>query len=434
MKKIKTNILFKNIMILLLGGGIAKIIGMFGKIILTRKAGIAIISLYTLITPTLMLVITLAQFSLPISISKLSAENKYNNKSLIKYGCYIGLFVDVLLIIIILLFGDKTSLMLHNKNLSIPIKLTSIILPFITISSVQRGFLHGKEDMLMPSLTQIIEEIIKIILTIFILPLFIIKGKIITVSAIILFNIFMESSSIILMHKTIKSKYISKSTRYNEYNIKKDILSISLPTTAVRLISQIGFFIEPIILTNTLIKSGYSINFITTQYGIINSYIIPLLSMPTFFSISIAAALLPNITKLYFNKLYKNFYKKLFKLLLISVIIGLICLLVIMIFPKQILNLVYGNSYGINYIYIIGPFFLILYMQPALSVSIQAMGKTNNLFITSITTLIIKYGLLLILCMNNVGILSFLIAIIIGIITNTLIMIVFIAKEKSKTI
>ena len=105
-----------------------------------------------------------------------------------------------------------------------------------------------------------------------------------------------------------------------------------------------------------------------------------------------------------------------------------------MIFPKQILNLVYGNSYGINYIYIIGPFFLILYMQPALSVSIQAMGKTNNLFITSITTLIVKYGLLLILCMNNFGILSFLIAIIIGIITNTLIMIVFIAKEKSKTI
>ena len=44
---------------------------------------------------------------------------------------------------------------------------------------------------------------------------------------------------------------------------------------------------------------------------IVNSYIIPLLSIPSFFSISIASALLPNITKAYTKKRYNEFNKKL---------------------------------------------------------------------------------------------------------------------------
>ena len=165
-------------------------------------------------------------------------------------------------------------------------------------------------------------------------------------------------------------------------NIKyiiKEMLSISIPTTSVRLIASVGFFLEPIILTNTLLSTGYSPNYITMEYGIINSYIVPLLSIPSFFSISIASALLPNITKAYANKKYDEFNRKLLKLMFLSMLVGAICLIFILIFPNEILKLVYNVNFGINYIYLIGPFFLILYMQPTLSVAIQAMGKTNKL-------------------------------------------------------
>ena len=106
------------------------------------------------------------------------------------------------------------------------------------------------------------------------------------------------------MNNRINKKY---NTNYNsKINIQviKDILNISIPTTCTRLISSIGFFLEPILLTMLLIKNGYTSNYITIEYGIINSYVLPLLAMPTFFSISIASALLPNITKLYKNKNY----------------------------------------------------------------------------------------------------------------------------------
>ena len=128
------------------------------------------------------------------------------------------------------------------------------------------------------------------------------------------------------MEKSIDKKYVHKEKGNINKKIIKEILNISIPTTSVRLISSVGFFLEPIILTSTLLATGFSSNYITLEYGIINSYIIPLLSIPSFFSISIASALLPNITKAYTKKRYNEFNKKLIKLLILSVIVGLICI------------------------------------------------------------------------------------------------------------
>ena len=433
MKKYKNNILFKNILILLISGAISKFIGMIGKITYTRIAGVNIVALYALITPTLMLIITVVQFSFPISISKLSAEGKYKNDDLLKNAYLVASFVNIILIIIISLSSKLIADMLHNKALYKAILSIIPIIPFVAISSIQRGFLHGKEDMMPAGISNIVEEVVKILLIIILLPIFAKKGNITAIICLILFNVITEIISIVIMKKTIKKKYISNSDKgIIKKNIIKDIISISLPTTSVRLISSVGFFLEPIILTNILLKTGYTLNYITLEYGIINSYIIPLLSVPSFFSISIASALLPNITKAYSNKRYKEFNSKLLKLMILSLIVGMICLIFIMIMPDKILTLIYNANYGINYIYLIGPFFLILYMQPTLSVAMQAMNKTNHLFIVSIVSIIIKYTILTISGLMGSGMNSLIYSIMTGIIVTTSMMIYIILKALKK--
>lgn len=432
MIKFKNNLLIKNIIILLVSGAVAKVLGMIGKIIYTRIAGVNVVSLYTLITPTLMLIISITQFSFPISISKISAEEKYDNISLLKNAYLIGLIINIILILILVLSSNFIAKALHNRSLAPAILSISVIIPFVCVSSVQRGFLHGKEDMLPASITNITEEIIKILLIIFILPITISSGNITSVIFLILFNVITETSNILFMQKAINKKYINHSKGRINKNIIKEILSISIPTTSVRLIASVGFFLEPIILTNTLLSTGYSPNYITMEYGIINSYIVPLLSIPSFFSISIASALLPNITKAYANKKYDEFNRKLLKLMFLSMLVGAICLIFILIFPNEILKLVYNVNFGINYIYLIGPFFLILYMQPTLSVAIQAMGKTNKLFLTSTISVIVKYSALYILGKNGLGMNSLIFSMIIGIVTTTSLVIIIVLKELKK--
>lgn len=407
-------------------------LGMLGKIIYTRIAGVNVVGLYTMITPTFMLIISICQFSFPISISKISAEEKYDNKSLLKSAYFVGSIISIILIIILILTSNLIALSLHNKLLAPAILSISAIIPFVMISSVQRGFLHGKEDMLPASITNVTEEIIKIILILFLLPIAISKGDITSVIFLILFNVITESSNILFMQKVISKKYISNKKGKVNKKIIKEILSISIPTTSVRLIASIGFFLEPIILTNTLLSSGYSPNYITMEYGIINSYIVPLLSIPSFFSISIASALLPNITKAYANKKYDEFNRKLLKLMFLSMLVGAVCLTIILIFPNEILKLVYNVNFGINYIYLIGPFFLILYMQPTLSVALQAMDKTNKLFLTSTISVIIKYSALYVLGKIGFGMNALIFAMIAGIVTTTSLVLIIVLKELKK--
>lgn len=432
MIKFKNNLLIKNIIILLVSGALAKVLGMLGKIIYTRIAGVNVVGLYTMITPTFMLIISICQFSFPISISKISAEEKYDNKSLLKSAYFVGSIISIILIIILLLTSNLIAASLHNKLLAPAILSISAIIPFVMISSVQRGFLHGKEDMLPASITNVTEEIIKIILILFLLPIAISKGDITSVIFLILFNVVTESSNILFMQKVISKKYISNKKGKVNKKIIKEILSISIPTTSVRLIASIGFFLEPIILTNTLLSSGYSPNYITMEYGIINSYIVPLLSIPSFFSISIASALLPNITKAYANKKYDEFNRKLLKLMFLSMLVGAVCLTIILIFPNEILKLVYNVNFGINYIYLIGPFFLILYMQPTLSVALQAMDKTNKLFLTSTISVIIKYSTLYVLGKIGFGMNALIFAMIAGIVTTTSLVLIIVLKELKK--
>lgn len=432
MIKFKNNLLIKNIIILLVSGALAKVLGMLGKIIYTRIAGVNVVGLYTMITPTFMLIISICQFSFPISISKISAEEKYDNKSLLKSAYFVGSIISIILIIILILTSNLIALSLHNKLLAPAILSISAIIPFVMISSVQRGFLHGKEDMLPASITNVTEEIIKIILILFLLPIAISKGDITSVIFLILFNVVTESSNILFMQKVISKKYISNKKGKVNKKIIKEILSISIPTTSVRLIASIGFFLEPIILTNTLLSSGYSPNYITMEYGIINSYIVPLLSIPSFFSISIASALLPNITKAYANKKYDEFNRKLLKLMFLSMLVGAVCLTIILIFPNEILKLVYNVNFGINYIYLIGPFFLILYMQPTLSVALQAMDKTNKLFLTSTISVIIKYSALYVLGKIGFGMNALIFAMIAGIVTTTSLVLIIVLKELKK--
>ena len=64
-----------SILILLVGGFITKILSFVIRVLYTRIITDEGMNLYTIVSPTFSLLITLASFSLPISISKLVSEH-----------------------------------------------------------------------------------------------------------------------------------------------------------------------------------------------------------------------------------------------------------------------------------------------------------------------------------------------------------------------
>ena len=432
MTKTKKNIILKNVIILLASGIISNILEIISKASYTKNAGLYVISLYTIITPTLILIMTISQFSLPISISKISAEEKYDNHELLKNAYIIGLIINIITIFITLIFSEKVAILLNNKNLKYPIVFICLIIPFITISSIQRGFLNGKEKMLIPAVLTIFEEVIKLFLFICIFNLFKYKMDMVKVIIILSFNSVTEIPSIFIMTHYINKKY-KKNKKYNlNINTIKDIINISLPTTLIRLISCISLFIEPIFLLYILSKNGLSKEYITREYTLIKSYIIPILLIPLIIFSSISTAILPSITKLYRDKKYQLFHYKILKYTISSIIIGILSIIPILIFPNEIINLFYNLKIDIKYIYLLAPNYIFVFVIPILSVSIQAMNYTNKLLYVTIVSVIIKNTVLYMCSIFKIGINSFIISTLFGTVTTFILLIFIIVKNLAK--
>lgn len=421
----------KSTIILILGGLITKILGLFIKIITTRIIGIDGISLYSLILPTFTLAMTITGLSLPISISKLVSEDKYNNKKIISSSIPIILITNILVIITLILTSKFISLnLLHDKRCIYPIMAISITLPFISMSSLIRSYFFGKQHMLPHVISNVIEQITRIILIIVIIPSLIKKSTTEAVCGLILINIISESISflILLLFIPNKNKINKKDITPNKEYIK-NILYISLPNTSGRIITSIFYFLEPIILTLTLTKLGYNQEYIITEYGIIEGYVIPLITLPNFFTIAISNSLLPTISNLYSKQNIKSVKRKLKQSIYLSLIIGLITIITIALLPNFFLKLIYNTTLGKNYLLTLLPFFILYYVDPPISSFLHGINNSKLLIKNELIGITIKTLSLLILPLYNFGIYSLIIGIILNILTKNILNIIAIKKS-----
>ncbi len=332
-----------------------------------------------LILPTFNLFITLSTFSLPISISKLISENKKRSKNIILSIIPVSLLYNFILMFILIIISPLISkYLLNNTTLYYPVMAISLTLPFICISNIIKGYFFGKERMFPYTMSNIIEQIVRLILTITIIPKLMTINLTIAIVGVVLINIVSELSSTITMMLFIP-KVIDLKVEDFKYNkgIFREILNVSIPTTSSRLIGSITYFLEPIILTFVLLQVGYTNDFITNQYGIINGYVYPILLLPSFFTMAISNALLPVMSNNYNNNRKSYAKNKLKQAIIISLLVGVPATIILMIFPEFFLKLIYNTTLGSNYIRIVAPVFILHYIQAPLTIALQAMGKSK---------------------------------------------------------
>ena len=395
----------KSTLILMLGGAITKILGMIIKIVTNRLIGVEGLGVYMLITPTFMLLIAIAQLGFPIAISKLVAEEKNNNKNLVFSSLPISLTINII-IMIILLFSSSyiSNNLLHDKRTLYAIRSIGFVLPFISISSILRGYFFGKQRMFPHIISNVTEDAVRLITIIIGVPIALKKGIESAVSFIVLSNIVSELSSILVLFFFLPKnfKITKEDISPNKKNIK-DILNISIPTTGSRLIGNIGYFLEPIILTFFLLKTGYANTYIVKEYGILNGYVMPMLLLPSFFTLAISQALIPIVSKSYSDNNIIYVKKKIKQSILFSSLIGIPATIIFILIPEIPLKLIYNTTSGSTYMKYMAPICLLYYFQAPLSSSLQAMGKAKDSLKGTIIGVSVKLIILAIGCNLKIG-------------------------------
>ena len=415
------NKFIKSTLILIIGGFFTKILGMVIKIVLTRLIGAEGIGLYSMIMPTFLLLNSIAQMGLPTALNVLISSDKYNTKNLIFTSIIISLSIDILIMLFLIISCNFLSTnLLNDSRLTLGLLSIGFVLPFITISNCLRSYFFAKQRMYPHVITNIIEDLVKLIFIIVGIPFFLTKGIEFGIAFVILSNIFCELSSIIIFIFLIPNfKCKKEELKLNKKSIK-ELFKIAIPNTGSRLIGSIGYFLEPIIITFVLLKIGYSNKFIITEYGIINGYVMQLVLLPSFFTGAISQALIPIVSKNYTKKNNKYIIKKIKQAIFFCLLIGIPATVIFELFPDVLLKLLFNTNEGINYIKVIAPICLLHYIQSPISSSLQAMNSAKISLIGTFIGMILRTISLFIFSFLKIGLWSLVIATSINIIFVTL--------------
>lgn len=395
----------KSTVILMIGGIFTKILGMISKIFLTRYLGTNGIGIYMLIMPSFVLFVNISSFGFPVSISKMVASADKNNKKLLFTSLFFVIFINIILMILIISFSKTLAVkLLNNETLTIPIMSIALIIPFTSISSLIRSYFFGKQMMFPHIVSNIIEDVFRILLIMLLISKFNYLDIKYQVTLTLIINILCELISIFVLFLFLPKNFvITKKDIYPSRLYLKESLSISVPNTLTRLVTSICYFLEPIILSNTLKLAGYSNSFITRHYGIISGYSIPVVLLPSFFTLAISQALLPVISKEYSRKNYSSARRKVKTAIIYSLVIGFIFTVIFEIFPEKILYFLYKTTEGTLYIRLLAPICLFQYIQAPLSSVLDATGMSKENFIANTTGSLIRIIFLPLFSLLKIG-------------------------------
>src|SRR5699024_6246622 len=183
----------------------------------------------------------------------------------------------------------------------------------------------------------------------------------------------------------------------NSKNTIQRLLSIALPATGSRLINSISSFIEPILVTQSLVIAGVATNLITKQYGELMGYVMPLLFLPTFITNSLSITIIPSLSEMEAKGQVEATQKRLQQALRISLVSGALATIVLSIYAAPILKYMYGTEQAKPLLTLMAPFFILLYIQTPLQASLQALDYAQAAMWNSLLGNLVKLSLILLL-------------------------------------
>lgn len=404
--------------LLLIGGIITKLLSIFIKIIMTRRIGLEGISLYMLVLPTFSFAISIGQAGFPFSLSRVVAKSK-NATSNFYYTSSTFLFAYHILLFFFLLISASfiSNHLLHQEDAYLPILAIAFVIPFTTLSSILRSYFIGKEKMEMPVLSNILENLIRILFVLFLLPLFSHYSVPYLVFIVILSNILSEGISCFLLYLFLPKV---KGPFQFHFSYLKELFSIAFPTLCGSFIGNITYFLEPILLTSILLFQGYSNHYILQEYGILSGYVFPIIFLPSFFTTSIGQAIFPHFTREWDHKRITSLKKSFTLILLFTLFFSICFIFVFFLFGKELLSFLYHTQYGFEYLKILAPFCFFYYVQPIFTYFFLAIGKSKEILYSSIISSILRISSISLFLFLGKGIYGFLLSVILNISFTTL--------------
>lgn len=394
-RKIKKESFMQSVLVLMTSQILIKLLGLIYKLYLTNREGFgdkgnAICSagfqIYALF-------LTISSIGIPGAISKLVSERIAIGDNKGAHRIFKIAFVIFGLIgfcsSIILFFGAKyiSNYILQMPESELTLVSLSPSIFFVTISCVIKGYFSGRKNLKITANAHFLEQLFKTVLSIIIVEFIAMETGMDTTLMAAGANVATSLSTILCFFYLYKyyseirqdiAMDIKNSINYKPARVRKtmkEILSVSIPMSISAIMGTINKNVDSITVVRGL-KRFLTEEQAKIQYGILSGKVDTLVTLPLSLNMAFATALIPAISSAKAVGDMETIRKKISFCLFITILIGMPCMILMFIFSKQILELLFPNASSGSFIYQISCLSIIfIIIEQIISGALQGLGK-----------------------------------------------------------
>lgn len=393
------NSFFKGTLLLIGAAFIGECVEFLINMVLARELGEKGLGMYMSIMPTVFLIVLLASFEMPVSISKFIAEkDKRLHQSMLSH---------VLKWTIIL-----TSILMVLTSLVLPFIpafdeyhpafrwLILILIPIISFTSIARGYFMGKSQMGKIAIANFLRKLVQLALLVYLFRLF---QFALDTSVLIAFCALIGSDLVVFFYLfhvfMLQYQYMKKqpSRRLHGKVVMRNLMQVSIPTTALRVFHAFTSAVQPFLITYALFYAGVAKDLATEQYGMVAGIAMSIGMFPTFISHSFMIMLIPTISKANADRDTEQMQRLLRQVMLLTFLYGVPMVTAFYFFAEPLTTIFFHSPDAARYVQLLTPCFLFHFFVMPLQAFLIGLGLMKEAFIHGVWSTLIAFAVIYLL-------------------------------------
>ncbi len=309
--------LLRGTFILTIASFVVKVIGSLNWIFVSRILGGEGIGLYQMAFPIYFFAMTVSQAGVPVAISIITAERVALNDI---FGARRVFRISMALMFLTgVIFSVLTYLsaswliewqFIRDARAYMSVVVLAPTVFFVTFLAASRGYLQGWQRMTPTAVSQIVEQIFRVITMIVLADLLLPWGLDYAAAGASLGALAGAVTGLIVLvyfhiklNKEIEQTYgtdlkpTPQSANESTFSIIKRIFTLSLPVSAASIMLPVVSNIDLMIVPQRLEVAGYSVRQATELFGYLNGMAVPLINLATILTASLAVSIVPAISE-----------------------------------------------------------------------------------------------------------------------------------------
>ena len=316
-KSSKGESFLKGTFVLTIAGFVVKVIGSLNWIFVSRILGGEGIGLYQMAFPIYFFAMTVSQTGVPVAISIITAERValqdiYGAKRVFRISMLLMLFTGLVFSILTYLAADwliDWQLIRDARAYKAVVVLAPTVF-FVTLLASSRGYLQGWQRMTPTAVSQIVEQIFRVVTMIVLASLLMpwgldyaaagaslgaFAGAVTGLIVLVYFHIRLERD--IARDYGTELAPLPGAAYESKRSIIKRIFKLSLPVSAASIMLPVVSNLDLMIVPQRLEAAGYSVSEATELFGYLNGMAVPLVNLATILTASMAMSIVPAISE-----------------------------------------------------------------------------------------------------------------------------------------